>query len=133
MDEADRQKQKLNPPDVEAWNKQMHRIRVFDALLHDNDINLTNVLIDANWKVYRVDFSRAFRLSDTVRDTRDLVKCERQLLAKVRALNAEELAAKTKGFLSQPELRAVMARRDQVLAIFDQMVRDKGEAAVLYD
>ena len=133
MDEADRRKQQLAPPDQESWNKQMYRLRVFDALIHDNDINLTNVLVDANWKVYRVDFTRAFRLSRTVRDTRDLVKCDRQLLAKLRAMSAEDVAAKTKGFLTQGERQGLMARRDQILAIFDQMIRDKGEAAVLYD
>jgi hypothetical protein len=133
MDEADRQKQKLAPPDPEAWNRQLHRIRVFDALIYDNDINLTNVLIGANWKVYRVDFSRAFRLSRTVRDPKDLERCDRQLLAKLRALDARELAAKTKGLLAQRELQPLMARRDQILSIFEQLVRDKGEADVLYD
>ena len=133
MDEADRQKRKLAAPDLERWNEQMYRIRVFDALIYDNDINLTNVLIGANWKIYRVDFSRAFRLSPTVRDARDLVMCDRQLLAKLKALDAAEVAAKTRPFLTQRELQALMARRDQIVAIFERFVRDKGEAAVLYD
>jgi len=133
MDEADRQKRKLAAPDLERWNEQMYRIRVFDALIYDNDINLTNVLIGANWKIYRVDFSRAFRLSPTVRDARDLVMCDRQLLAKLKALDAAEVAAKTRPFLTQRELQALMARRDQIVAIFERFVRDKGEAAVFYD
>jgi hypothetical protein len=60
MDEADRLKQKLEPPDQEAWNKQMYKIRVFDELVYDNDPNLTNVLISADWKIWRIDFTRAF-------------------------------------------------------------------------
>jgi len=41
----------------------MYRIRVFDQLVYDKGANLTDVLIGSNWQIWRVDFSRAFRLS----------------------------------------------------------------------
>ena len=63
MDEADRVKQKVAVPDLEAWNDQMYRVRVFDQLVYDTDPNLTNVLIGQDWKIWRIDFSRAFRLN----------------------------------------------------------------------
>lgn len=44
MDEADRVKQKIAPPDPDAWDNQMHKIRVFDQLVYDDDPNLTNYL-----------------------------------------------------------------------------------------
>jgi hypothetical protein len=40
----------------------LYRIRVFDELVYDTDPNLTNVLIGTDWKLYRIDFTRAFRL-----------------------------------------------------------------------
>src|SRR5437016_3616684 len=39
MDEGERKKQKIEPPDSEAWNKQMHRMRVFAQLVYDTDRN----------------------------------------------------------------------------------------------
>ena len=63
MDEADRVKKKIPVPDPDGWNKQMYRVRVLDQLVYDTDANLTNVQIGEDWKIYRIDFSRAFRLN----------------------------------------------------------------------
>ena len=132
MDEADRVKQKIAVPDPDAWNDQMYRIRVFDELVRDNDANLTNVLIGEDWKIWRVDFTRAFRPNRDLRDVNNLVRCDRQLLEKLKTLNAEQLSDKTKHYLTKDELKAVIARRDKIVARFEQLVREKGEAAVLY-
>ncbi len=61
MDDATRMKQKIAPPDPDAWNKQMYRIRLFDQLVYDTDPNLTNILIGEDWHIWRIDFTRAFR------------------------------------------------------------------------
>ena len=132
MDEADRVKQKIAVPDPDAWNDQMYRIRVFDELVRDNDANLTNVLIGEDWKIWRVDFTRAFRPNRDLRDANNLVRCDRQLLEKLKTLNVEQLSDKTKHYLTKDELKAVIARRDKIVARFEQLVREKGEAAVLY-
>jgi hypothetical protein len=132
MDEADRVKQKIAVPNPDAWNDQMYRIRVFDELVRDNDANLTNVLIGEDWKIWRVDFTRAFRPNSDLRDANNLVRCDRQLLEKLKTLNAEQLSEKTKHYLTKNELKAVIARRDKIVARFEQLVREKGEAAVLY-
>jgi hypothetical protein len=132
MDEEERMKKKIPAPDPDAWNKQMYRIRVFDSLVYDTDANLTNVLIGENWKIYRVDFSRAFRLSEDLKDPKDLVQCDRQLFAKLKALDSNELNQKTKGYLTKLETRALMARRDKIIAYFNKLISEKGEGAVLY-
>jgi hypothetical protein len=85
MDEVERHRQKLTAPDPDAWNKQMYKVRVFDVLVYDTDANLTNVLIGEDWKIWRVDFTRAFRLSKDLREPKDLERCDRQLLEKSRA------------------------------------------------
>ena len=133
MDELERHKQKLTPPDAEAWNNQMYKIRVFDELVSDSDPNLTNVQISENWKIWRVDFSRAFRLNEEPKDvTKELVRCDRQLLEKLKALDANTLAEKTKAYLTKDEVKAVMARRDKIVAQFHKMIAEKGENEVLY-
>ncbi len=132
MDEAERHKQKLTAPDADAWNNQMYKIRVFDQLVSDHDVNLTNVLIDENWKIWRIDFSRAFRLSKELVDPKDLVRCDRQLLEKLKALDANALTEKTSHYLTKDEVKAVMARRDKIVAQFQKMIAEKGENEVLY-
>jgi len=132
MDEADRLQRKIEPPDQDAWNKQMYKIRVFDELVYDNDPNLTNVLISADWKIWRIDFTRAFRTFHRLKDTKDLGLCDRKLLAALQALNADELTAKTKAYLTKEEVRAVMVRRDLIVDFFQKEIAAKGEAAVLY-
>jgi hypothetical protein len=132
MDEVERHKQKLTPPDPDAWNHQMYRVRVLDELVYDNDPNLTNVLIGENWKIWRVDFTRAFRLSKDLRDPKDAEHCDRQLLEKLKALDGNELAAKTKNYLTKDEVKAVMARRDKIVALLQKLISEKGESEVLY-
>jgi hypothetical protein len=132
MDEVERHKQKLTPPDPDAWNHQMYRVRVLDQLVYDNDPNLTNVLIGENWKIWRVDFTRAFRLSKDLRDPKDAEHCDRQLLEKLKALDGNELAAKTKGYLTKDEVKAVMARRDKIVALLQKLIAERGESEVLY-
>jgi hypothetical protein len=132
MDEAERYKQKLTAPDVDAWNNQMYKIRVFDQLVSDADPNLTNVLIGENWQIWRIDFSRAFRLNKEPKEPKDLVRCDRQLLEKLKALDGNALTEKTNRYLTKDEVKAVMARRDKIVAQFQKMIAEKGESEVLY-
>jgi hypothetical protein len=132
MDEGERLKQKIAAPNPDAWNQQMYRVRVFDALVYDTDPNLTNVLVGDDWKVYRVDFSRSFRLFKEVKNPKDLVQCDRKLLEKLKALDVNELTQKTKGYLSKNEVQAVMARRDKIVATFQKLIDQQGESKVLY-
>jgi hypothetical protein len=58
--------------------------------------------------------------------------CDRALLARLRALDLGELET-LKPYLTDPEIKALLGRRDKIVDLFDQMVKAKGEAAVLYD
>ena len=132
MDEGERIKQKIPVPDPDSWNKQMYKVRVLDQLVYDTDPNLTNVLIGEDWKIYRIDFTRAFRTHKDLQSTKDLVQCDRQLLTKLKALDGNELATRTKGFLSKSEVQALIARRDKIVDHFQKLIAEKGENEVLY-
>jgi hypothetical protein len=132
MDEADRVKQKIPVPDPDSWDKQMYRVRVLDQLVYDTDANLTNVQIGEDWKIYRIDFSRAFRLEKNLQRPQDLVQCDRQLFTKLKALDGNELAVRTKGFLTKQEVQAVMTRRDKIVDHFQKQIAEKGENEILY-
>ncbi len=62
MMERDRFLKKIQPPELTSWNDQMYQVRAFNALVYNTDPNLGNVLITKDWKLWMVDFTRAFRL-----------------------------------------------------------------------
>jgi hypothetical protein len=132
FDEGQRLKEGVATPDVNAWNQQMYKIRVFDQLIYDMDPNLTNVLITNDWKIWRIDFTRAFRLYKTLKDPKDLVMCDKNLLDKLKKLDEDDVLAATKNQLSKGEVKAMMARRDKIVETFDKLVAQKGAGAVLY-
>ncbi|MBZ5500158.1 MAG: hypothetical protein LAP85_27500 [Acidobacteriia bacterium] len=55
----------------------------------------------------------------------------------MRTLDRNELARNTKylrtEYLSKGEIDGVMARRDKIVALYDDLIAKKGEKAVLYD
>ena len=131
-DEVMRHQQGLHAPDPDAWNKQMYKIRVFDQLIYDTDPNLTNVLITEDWKIWRIDFSRAFRQYNDLLSPKDLVMCDRQLLQKLKELKSDEVYERTRPHLNKGQVKSLMARRDKIVDIFQKLVAQKGEGAVLY-
>jgi hypothetical protein len=132
MDEKERVAQKIAVPNPDAWNNQMYKVRVLDQLVYDSDPNLTNVLITDDWKIWRVDFSRAFRLHKELQAVSDLSHCDKQLFEKLKALNQDELTEKTKHYLNKDEIKALMARRDKIVEQFQKLIAAKGESEVLY-
>jgi len=133
MTEGERKKRNIRPPDIAAWNKSMYKVRVFTELIYDTDrSNPGNMLIGKNWELYMVDFTRAFRLYYDLPDSNNLVLCSRDLLEKLRALDASELEARTGKYLNELERKGIMQRRDKIVDFFEKRIAEKGEAAVLY-
>ena len=133
MMEIDRKNRKMDPPDLDSWNKQMYAVRVWHQLIFDTDPNLTNLLITKDWQIWIIDFTRAFRLRKDLRDPKDLVQCDRKLLAKLRTLDKDELNQKLSHWLKKSEIDALVARAAKIVNFFDKEVAAKGEGAVLYD
>ena len=132
MDEGERLKQKIQPPNPTDWNHQMYRMRVFAALVRDTDRNLGNVLITPDWKVVMIDFTRAFRLHNELLYSKDLPKIDRTLLPKLEALTKESIKKAVGHDLTNPEIDAVLKRRDLILAHFRKLIAEQGEDKVLY-
>jgi hypothetical protein len=132
MDESERLKNKVQPPNPTDWNHQMYRMRVFTALTRDTDRNLTNVLISPDWKVVMIDFSRAFRLQPELMYGKDLGRIDRKLMAKLEALDGDEVKKTVGDWLTSGEMDAMMKRRDLLVAHFKKLIADVGEDKVLY-
>ncbi len=133
MTEGVRIREKLTPPDQEAWYKQMLVVRVFDQLVANTDRNLMNLLITKDWKLWMVDHTRAFRTVTTLLNEGNLTKCDRKLLLHLRKLDKNELTRTLKAFLNTEQIESLMVRRDAMVKLFERLIAQKGEQAVLYD
>ena len=131
MDERDRVKKKKEAPNPIRWNEQMQTLRVFAQLVDDTDRNLGNVLITPEWKLIMIDFTRAFRLAAVIKPE-EISRCERRLFDALEHLQLDALTHATTGYLTADEAKAVIARRDLIVAHVRKLIADKGEAAVLY-
>jgi hypothetical protein len=132
MMEVDRKKKGLESPDKDAWNREMYIVRVFDQLIYNTDRNLQNLLIDPDWRIWMIDHTRAFRLYTTLQEPKNLVLCDRKLLARLRTLDTKTLSS-LKPYLFDGEIKGLLGRRDRIVKFFDAQIAQKGEAAVLYD
>jgi hypothetical protein len=132
MDEDERRKQGVAPPDSHAWNNQMHRVRVFYQLIYDTDRNPQNILITGDWKIWVIDFSRAFRTLRRLPEEKDLVRCERGLYSRLVGLSGDEVSRAVGPHLTKWELDALMSRRDLIVARFKKLIGEQGDPQVLY-
>lgn len=131
--EGERLRRKMEPPDVLSWNRQMYTTRVFNQLIANTDANLTNFLVTPDWQIWMIDFTRSFRASKDLLSPKDLVECDRKLLAKLRELNKPLLQQRLKPYLDNMEIDGLLARRDKIVSFFDREIAAKGEGAVLFD
>jgi hypothetical protein len=121
MDERARQKKKQKPPDGTYWNYQLHVMRVFDELIANADRNAGNMLIDAGWKLWLIDHSRAFRTGAELSKPQGVKRCERALLAKMRALTRASMVEQLDKYLTPYEIDAILKRRDRLVAHIDAL------------
>jgi hypothetical protein len=128
MDEQERRKSKRKPPDVVYWNTQIYIMRVFDELIANTDRNAGNMQVDRGWKLWLIDHSRAFRTHGALSNPVKLLHCERTMLEKMKGLTEEALQAELGDYLTIFEIRAVLKRRDLIVARIEAL----GPAA-LYD
>ena len=134
MDERARFQKKIHVPDVEAWNRQMWVLRVFDQLIYNFDRNLGNVLIAKDWQIWMIDHTRAFKHFKDIKSAKDLgPQIARELLAGMRRLDQPTLKETMKDLLDGSQIDGLLARRDWIVKHYDAQIAQLGDAAVLYD
>jgi len=132
MEEVERRKKDLQPPDPGNFERQLAVGRVFDELIMNIDRNLSNLLVTTDWKVALIDHSRSFTPYHGIRNTRNLTRCSRRLLEAMGGLTQTNVSAAVGKNLSTTEIKALLARRDRIEAFFKQKVAEQGEANVLF-
>jgi len=133
MAEAERVRKKVSPPDVEAWNRLMFKVRVFDNLIYNTDRHLNNILVTKDFQIRLIDHSRSFRPFDQLRTPELLPRFSKSMLEGLQKLEEKDLNDKVgRSHLSTFQIRALLKRRDAILALAQKLVAEKGEAAVMY-
>ena len=120
------------PEDMQTFNQQYYRMLVFAELVYDTDRNQGNVLYGSDWKLWMIDFTRAFRLWDELQAPQNVTKCDRDLLERMRGLTRARLEEQTRPYLTSGEVRALLGRRDKLVEHFESLIEQKGERLVLY-
>ena len=133
MTQLERKQKGLEPPDLDRWNQQMHKVRLLHQLTYNTDHqNIRNVLLDPSFRVYAIDSSRAFRIQVELLQPGDLVRFSRSVLARMEALDQATLKQHLGPWLGGMQIDGLIARRNKILAIVKQRVSEKGEAEVFF-
>jgi len=134
MDEAERLKRGIRPPDPTGWTRQIYVTRIFDQLIYNFDRNTTNLLIDEQWRVWMIDHTRSFKVFGELREPENLgTRCERGMLAAMRGLDTPLLEKTMGDLLSPDQVKGLLQRRDLIVAHYDELIDARGEIVVLFD
>ena len=132
MDEAERETSPEQPPIPLEFQRQRMKMFVFAELVGDVDRNKGNVLYTKGWRVVMIDFSRAFRLHDGLRQPAGLTTIDRGLWEKLQELTRDGIGRAVGANLTPEETSAVARRQSALIAHYQQLIKTHGAHIVLY-
>ncbi|MDH3628207.1 MAG: metallophosphoesterase [Acidobacteriota bacterium] len=108
----------LKPEDPSLITQGESMLNLFDALIFNTDRNRGNLLWTHDWELYLIDHSRAFRQSKKLPKTfMDVtVWLPRRVHERLKNLSDETLLTELDGLLDRTRIKAIMKRRDLILA-----------------
>lgn len=142
--------QRVRIPDsaMEHTEKMKWLARAWDSLIANEDRTQENVLYTEDWRMILFDHSRAFRSTKTftrrlmfgrngitlTADGKPLLfrRLPRWFPERIEALTFESIRAAVGATLEDKEIEAILARRGLLLKEIEAMIKEQGEAAVLY-
>jgi hypothetical protein len=127
----ERHEKKIKPPNISLWNDQRFQGWMFNQLIYNTDPNLGNYVISSDWKLWLIDFTRAFRTFRKLYNVKELGRIDRRLYESLQRLTEESLEEATAPYLGKRERKAILARRDLLLEHFDARIATEGEDAVI--
>jgi hypothetical protein len=113
-------------PDVNAWNKQVVTMKMFDDVIGNIDRNQGNLLYDSEYHLILIDHSRAFTSSKEL--PVKVTRVNRELFEKLNTLTYEQLEPLLTPYMGKGEIKAVVARRDKLREQIEKAIADHGEA-----
>jgi hypothetical protein len=134
---------------VERTNNMKYLVRAWDCLVANDDRTQQNILYTEDWRTIAFDHSRAFR--STRQHRRRLMyganglktfaggqpvlfrRLPRRFVENIKALTFDSIKAAVGPYLTDNEINAILARREILLAEIAEMIKNQGEADVLYE
>lgn len=89
-------------------------------------------MIDSEWRIWKVDASRAFSADPGLRREDSLTRFSRPLLAALEDLDRDELETALGSWLNKRQIEALWQRRNRILSLAEERIAELGES-VLYD
>jgi hypothetical protein len=132
IDETDRQEQELKPDNPAVLINARAVMTLFDVLIGNDDRNLGNQLFTPDMKLHLIDHSRAFRLIKALPKgfQKTPVSLPRDLLPRLEALNVKSLVKRMEGLVSKAQIKALIGRRDRLLAKIEADRAEYGDGLV---
>jgi hypothetical protein len=133
MNETDRERQRLQPPDLRKFLDRLDEIKVFEALVNDECLDKDDTLIhEGTWRVCRIDFSEAFEPAPDLSEACPINRCSRRLYDRLQKTIRQVVEEKLKPYLRDDEINALCERKKRIVARIQQLIKEKGEKAVLF-
>ena len=132
VSEHKRREEKIEPPDADAWERVYLKMHLFDQLIANVDRHLNNILVTREFDLRLIDHSRSFRENKELQNPRLLHRFSRSVLDGIQKLEFQSLKKRIGRYLLDNQIRAMLARRDAIIALAAAHVKDRGEAAVIY-
>ncbi len=129
--EADRRRLGIEPSG--DWRLTSKDMVVFDNLTNNIDRNQGNMLFDANWNLWFIDHTRTFGRTKQLPSPARVRRCSRRLYQALRELDEAEVRRRLGRYVGIYEIKGMMARRDQLLALIEERMASTSEMAVLFD
>jgi hypothetical protein len=121
MDEGERLKKKIQPPDLVSWNQQTQLVHLFDQLIYNVDRNMGNLLITKDWRLWAIDHTRAFRTHDELKSPGSVTRCDRQVFEGLKRLDKDTVKKEAGSVLDEWQIRSLLARRDAIVAKLEKL------------
>jgi len=134
MTERDRALKKIDPPNGQAFADALEEINVFEILTSCDHLSPRDILIHKEtWRVCRVDFAEAFDPSPEFLPEAVIRRCSKRLYKGLLDLSPLDVEATLKPYLNPGEIKGLLERRNLIIDKIKNLVKEKGEAAVLFD
>ena len=130
---------KIEPPDPKSFSNTLKDLNVFDNLAYSSSLcehrgQLSDVLIEhrKDWKVWRIDFSQAFGPDPELIPGCKITHCSRKLFQNLLKLDDKKITSKLKEYINKAEMEALLKRKKIIIDTIKQLIKEKGEEAVLF-
>jgi hypothetical protein len=116
-------------PSSPIWGKSLRKMLMFDNLIANADRNAGNILVGPPGELILIDHSRAF--IDDGQLVREIERVDADLWARMKALTRQDLTRVLGAWIDEDAIGAMVERRNRMVAEIDELVAERGRAAVI--